>query len=105
MSKEQKAELKEKGFIIVEWWHVIAAIITVVFLSGVFFANTQSGLSTHEKRLEKIEQWDSKHEAAQNISNNENNVKINELIIYNKLICTRLGIPLPEKNDIKTKSE
>lgn len=92
MSKEQKQELKENGFIIFEFWQFAVLLITIVIGIGIFVGTTQAALNQHEKKIESIEKWESDHETSQKSSVDYRNRKIDEISFNMQALCKKLGI-------------
>lgn len=92
MSKEQKQELKENGFIIFEFWQFVVLLITIVIGIGVFVGTTQAALNQHEKKIENIEKWESDHETRQRTTIDYSIRKVDEISFNMQSICKKLGI-------------
>ena len=92
MGDKMKQELKDKGFMILQSWHVLIVIASIVLSAGVILGAMQNRLNNVEIRTDALETFRGEQEEFQKGIGEKRNKQFHELQLNMKRLMEKQGL-------------
>ena len=92
MSEQMKKELKDKGFMILQSWHVLIVMASIILSAGVILGAMQNRLNNVEVRTDQLEEFRVKQEDTNKLVGDKRNRQFYELQLNMKRLMEKQGL-------------
>lgn len=92
MSTAEKKELRDKGFTIVQTWHIILVLVGMLLSAGIYAGTTANKIVNLENRTEDLETFKRQQELYNGIITQKRDRQFHEIQLNLKQLLKKQGI-------------
>jgi hypothetical protein len=92
MSAAEKKELRDKGFTIVQTWHIILVLVGMLLSAGIYAGTTANKIVNLENRTEDLETFKKQQELYNGIITQKRDRQFHEIQLNLKQLLKKQGI-------------
>lgn len=92
MSAAEKKELRDKGFTIVQTWHIILVLVGMLLSAGIYAGTTANKIVNLENRTEDLETFKRQQELYNGIITQKRDRQFHEIQLNLKQLLKKQGI-------------
>jgi hypothetical protein len=99
MSEQMRKELKDKGFLILQTWHIFLIIASILLSTGVMIGAMQNRLNNVEIRTDKLEKFRTDQEVKNTITGEKRDRQFHEIQMNMKMLMEKQGLEYQRVED------